>query len=197
LVLEAVYFGNQVSFSFEEDHVLGFEIDRFHHCLLHGLVVGWVNSFGVIQEVFFEKHAGDLSDIILGADNTIRQRAETQLNTQRTENPGTLLQLFIANMSSDKADVAQISCVLFKKYFLDNTEGVNPSDYESMQEAVMKSIDFKTQNMILLKRKRDLISKIYSLQNQNESFLKILVKWAGSEDIVSKQMAMYVFEKMT
>jgi hypothetical protein len=134
---------------------------------------------------------------ILGADNTSRQRAETQLNTQRTENPGTLLQLFIANMSSDKADVAQISCVLFKKYFLDNTEGVNPSDYESMQEAVMKSIDFKTQNMILLKRKGDLISKIYTLQNQNEALLKILVEWAGSEDIVSKQMAMYVFEKQT
>ena len=100
---------------------------------------------------------------ILGADNTVRQRAETSLNTQRTENPGSLLQLFIANMNSEKADVAQISCVLFKKYFLDNTEGVNPSDYSSMQEAVMQSLDFKSQSMTLLKRKGDLISKIYTL----------------------------------
>lgn len=49
--------------------------------------------------------ANPLQDI-LGADNTIRQRAETQLNTQRTENPQALLQLFIQHMNSEKADVA-------------------------------------------------------------------------------------------
>ena len=43
---------------------------------------------------------------ILGADNSVRQRAEGQLNSQRTENPQALLQLFMQNMSSDKADVA-------------------------------------------------------------------------------------------
>lgn len=37
---------------------------------------------------------------ILGADNTVRQRAEAQLNTQRTENPASLMQLFMANINS-------------------------------------------------------------------------------------------------
>jgi hypothetical protein len=99
---------------------------------------------------------------ILGADNTNRQRAETELNNQRASNPGSLLQLFIGNMASDKVEVAQISCVLFKKYFLDNTEGVNPGDYEQMLQAVMQSLDFK-QPMLLLKRKGDLISKLFML----------------------------------
>ena len=100
-------------------------------------------------------------------------------------------------MSSEKADVAQIACVLFKKYFLDNTEGVNPSDYAAMQEAVLQSLDFKNQNMVLLKRKGDFISKVFTLQNKNEQLLSLLVEWAQSEDIQSKQFAMYIFEKQT
>jgi hypothetical protein len=133
---------------------------------------------------------------ILGADNTVRQRAETELNSQRASNPGSLLQLFITNMSSDKTEVAQISCILFKKYFLDNTEGVNPGDYEQMLQAVMQSLDFK-QPMLLLKRKGDLISKLFMLQNKNEQLLGQLVEWAQSDDAVSKQFAMYIFEKQT
>ena len=100
---------------------------------------------------------------LLQADNTIRQRAETQLNDQRSSNPGALMQLFIANMRSGETEVAMISCVLFKKYFLDNTEGVDPSDLESMKMAVLTSLDFKTQQLPLLKRKGDLISKVFML----------------------------------
>jgi hypothetical protein len=70
----------------------------------------------------------NLVQAILGADNTARQRAETQLNSQRTTDPAGLMQLFMTNMKSDKPEVAQISCVLFKKYFLENSEGVSPND---------------------------------------------------------------------
>jgi len=98
-------------------------------------------------------------------------------------------------MTSQETEVAQISCVLFKKYFLDNQEGVNIDDYEQMRQAVMGSLDFKTQPMLLLKRKGDLISKIYMLQNKNEELLGLLVQWAQSDDTVSKQFAMYVFER--
>ena len=131
---------------------------------------------------------------ILGHDNTARQRAEAELNTQRTSNPAALLQLFIANMRSEKVEVAQISCILFKKYFLDNSEGISTADYETMKQAVMDSLDFKTQPILLLKRKGDVLSKIFSLQDKNEDLLNLLVQWAQSEDPISKQFAMYVFE---
>lgn len=58
----------------------------------------------------------------------------------------------------------------------------------------MDSLDFKTQPLLLLKRKGDIISKIFALQNKNEDLLKLLVGWAQSDDAVSKQFAMYVFE---
>jgi hypothetical protein len=63
-----------------------------------------------------------------------------------------------------------------------------------MLSAVMNSIDFK-QPMLLLKRKGDLISKLFMLQNKNEQLLGQLVEWAQSDDAVSKQFAMYIFEK--
>jgi len=67
----------------------------------------------------------NLVQAILGADNTARQRAEAELNSQRTTNPTGLMQMFMANMKSDNTQVAQTSCVLFKKYFLENSEGVD------------------------------------------------------------------------
>jgi len=73
------------------------------------------------------------------------------------------MQLFSANLKSDKPEVAQISCVLFKKYFLDNSEGVSSADFDQMLQVVMDSLDFQTQPLILLRRKGDIISKIYSL----------------------------------
>ena len=112
---------------------------------------------------------------ILGADNVARQRAETELNNQRSSNPAALIQLFIANMKSDKLEVAQVSCVLFKKYFLDNSDGISPADFDSMKQAVMESLDFKTQPILLLKRKGDILSKIFSLQGKNEELLNLLV----------------------
>lgn len=134
-----------------------------------------------------------LQDILV-ADNTVRQRAETELNNQRQSNPAALLQLFTANLKSEKVEVAQVSCVLFKKYFLDNSEGISSTDFDQMLQVVMDSLDFKTQPLLLLKRKGDIISKIFTLQNKNEDLLKLLVGWAQSDDAVSKQFAMYVFE---
>jgi hypothetical protein len=37
-----------------------------------------------------------------------------------------------------------MSCVLFKKYFLDNSEGINPNDFEMMKQVVLDSLDFKS-----------------------------------------------------
>ena len=114
-----------------------------------------------------------------------RQRAEAELTSQRTANPAALLQLFVGNLKNDNVETAQMSCIMFKKYFLDNTEGVNPNDFDQMRVAVLESLDFKTQPMVLLKRKGDLISKIFMLQEKSEELLHILVQWAQSDDSVS------------
>ena len=69
----------------------------------------------------------------------------------------------MANITNEKIEIAQISCILFKKYFLDNREGITNDDFEQMKQSVLGSIDFNTQPMLLLKTKGEVISKIFSL----------------------------------
>lgn len=66
-----------------------------------------------------------------------------------------------------------------------------------MKKAVLESLDFNKQSLLTLKRKADLLAKIFKLQNQSEQLMKLLVDWAQSKDVKSKQFALYTFEKMT
>ena len=100
---------------------------------------------------------------IMNTDITVLQRAEAELSTHRASNSGALLQLFISNLKNDKVEVAQMACVLLKKYFLDNTENVNENNFEDIKNAVTASVDTTNQPMLLLKRKGDLISKVFML----------------------------------
>ena len=48
--------------------------------------------------------------------------------------------------------------------------------------------------MTLLKRKGDIISKIYSKMGRSEEFLKLLGQWAQSEFTNARELSMYLFE---
>ena len=133
---------------------------------------------------------------ILSTDNSVRQRAEADMNTKRTQDPASLMQLFVENLKNSDPQTAQMACVLFKKYFLDNTEGFDPSNFEQMGTAVIESID-PSQPMVLLKSKGDLISKICMLQGKSDELLAMLQKWAQEDNSVFQQLAMYVSQKQT
>ena len=132
---------------------------------------------------------------LLTHDNATRGRAEAELNSKRDADPAGLMQLFVANLKNENVEVAQIACVLFKKYFLDAQQGVKPEDLEVMRAAVMESVDF-AQPILLLKRKGDIIAKVYHNLDQSDALLKQLVEWSGLENSNSKQLAMYVFERL-
>lgn len=81
-----------------------------------------------------------------------------------------------------------MACLLFKKYFLDESKRgyvVSAEDLEQMRMNVMGNLDF-AQPMKLLKRKGDIISKIYSKQDKNEDLLKMMVDWAQSDNNVGR-----------
>ena len=64
-----------------------------------------------------------------------------------------------------------------------------------MKQAVLDSLDFKNQPLLLLKRKGDILSKMFQQLGQSEDFLNLLVQWSqASEDTVTRQFAMYNFE---
>lgn len=121
----------------------------------------------------------NLLESLLSTDNSIRRTAESSIETERNSNPANLLNIFIEGMKKENIEVASLSCILFKKYFLDDSrsETLSSSDLELLRTTIMNTLDFN-QNLTLLKRKGDIISKIYAKQDKNEDLLKLLVEWA-------------------
>jgi hypothetical protein len=84
---------------------------------------------------------------------------------------------------------------MYKKMFLDDARAdqMSVEELETMKRAVMGTMDF-SQNISLLKRKGDIISKIFTKQKKSEDLLKLLVEWAQVENTNGRQFAMYIFE---
>lgn len=92
-----------------------------------------------------------------------------------------------------------MASLIYKKQFLDD-ERVNSfsvEELEAMKVAVMNTMNFSTDSLQVLKRKGDIISKVYAKQNKNEDLLKLLVEWANSDLTNSRLFAMYVFEVLS
>ena len=107
-----------------------------------------------------------------------------------------MAQALISQLSTGSTEVATLCCVLLKKYFLDirATASLTPEDLESLKTAIEGSLDFENQPIVLLKRKGDVLSKIYSKLERKDVFVQYLVTLCGSESVKCRQFAMYVFE---
>ena len=86
----------------------------------------------------------NILECLLSTDNEIRKNAEVKMENERNSNPTALVNLFIEGMKQEKIDVASLSCVLFKKYFLDDrrSEGMKEEDLEQMRQTVLNTLDF-------------------------------------------------------
>lgn len=101
-------------------------------------------------------------------------------------------------MKAETIEVTSLSCILLKKYYLDDkrAEGLTNEDLEQIKCTVMGILDF-SQPLIILKRKGDIISKIFARQGKNQDLLNQLVDWAKSESSTGRQFSMYVFEVLS
>ena len=71
---------------------------------------------------------------------------------------------------------------------------LSAADLEGLKTAIEGSLDFDNQPMVLLKRKGDVLSKIYSKLEKKDVFVQYLVTLCSSESAKCRQFAMYVFE---
>jgi hypothetical protein len=101
---------------------------------------------------------------LLSHDNSTRKRAEESITSERNSNPANLLNILIEGMkNSADQNISQLAALMYKKLFLDDArvDQLSSEDLEMMKGAVMSTMDF-SQNMTLLKRKGDIISKIFA-----------------------------------
>ena len=74
-VLEHEKFGNQITLSLKEKHWL-FEIKRLHDSCEHLLIVSWVYSLSIVEEVFLEEDTGDLGYLWLFRSHVAYEKLE-------------------------------------------------------------------------------------------------------------------------
>ncbi len=115
--------------------------------------------------------------------------------TQRDQNPQNLLNLLIEGMKAEDQSISQLAALMYKKMFLDDarSENLSSADLQVMKDSIMSTISF-SQHITLLKRKGDILSKIFAKLKQSEELLKLLVNWASSEVTNGRLFAMYLFE---
>lgn len=145
-----------------------------------------------------------------GADNQSRQAAETQLNSARTEHPTQLLQAFIDIVVAPSGDVNQqvYACMLLKKTYLDDRteekalQQLSEEQLQGLKQTIGSSINFD-QPTNLLRRKAEVVCKLYKKSANYGELIQMLQSWASgnqvpgsADDAVSKAKvtAMYMFE---
>lgn len=81
----------------------------------------------------------------------------------------------MAGLSGDQ-QLATLSCVLLKKYFLDwkSTANLSEQVLNQLKSAVEATLDIESQPMSLLKPKGDVLSKIYAKLEKKSDFLMYL-----------------------
>ena len=103
-------------------------------------------------------------------------------------------------MNSGNVQVAMLCLVMLKKYFLDPRAAtqLEPAQLEQLREAIQASIEFVEQPIQLLKRKADVLSKVYWKLGKNQELVGFIAQAAGMADQVkARQFAMYTFEVMS
>ena len=100
---------------------------------------------------------------LLSNDSNTRRNAEENLNRLRNENPANLANTLIEGMKNSKSEITQLSSVVYKKLFLDDSRAstLNNEDLEAMKAQVMGTMDF-AQPIQTLKRKGDILAKIFA-----------------------------------
>jgi hypothetical protein len=116
-------------------------------------------------------------EALLNADNNARTQAETAIQRQYESAPIELANSLVASIN-DKPEVATMCCVLLKKYFLDKraqSQMATP-DLMMLLQAMQNSIQQNTadQPLSLLKRKGDVMTRVYMLLNKCTELVSML-----------------------
>ena len=106
-----------------------------------------------------------------------------------------LINLLIEAMSSQDQQINSLAGILYKKMFLDDarSDQISPADLEIMKNTVIQTLDF-SHNQTVLKRKAEILSKIFNKLKKSEELLQLLVQWATNENPACRQFTMYLFE---
>ena len=120
-----------------------------------------------------------------GADNEARKQAEEQIKALRSEQAKILLAGFTEVIFSAEANLKPLACLLLKKFFLDDRkeeaelEQITLEEVSLIKQKLKDSLDVASEPMNLLRRKAEIICKLYKRAGSYGGLVEQVASLAG------------------
>lgn len=129
---------------------------------------------------------------VLSPDNARRKQGEEYLETTKSEDPKKLMEDLYACMSHEQDNIANLACVLFKKYFLEG-EGVDKETLQVLEQNMFNLLNF-SRNTLVLHAQGGVIVRVYAKLDDVKTLLMKIIEFSKHDDAATRELAMYMLE---
>ncbi|CAI2376389.1 unnamed protein product [Moneuplotes crassus] len=129
---------------------------------------------------------------ILNPDNTVRREAEASLETAKEQDSQKLMEEMFAALNNTDDQVANLACVLFKKYFLE-TETTPKETLQVLQEKLFEIID-PERAPIVLHAQGSVIVKVFAKLEDFRTLLDKIIELSKHENAAVRELSYHMLD---
>lgn len=131
-------------------------------------------------------------EAVLSPDNSRRKQGEEHLEQQKQQDPNKLMEEMYQAMTHSQDNIANLACVLFKKYFLDN-ETVSKETLQMLEQNMFNILDFE-RSQLVLHAQGGVIVRVYAKLEQVQTLLHKIIELNKHDNPVVRELSMYMLE---
>ena len=134
----------------------------------------------------------EILESILSPDNATRKQAEQSLESAYSQDHAKLMEELFSSMSNPKDNIANLSWVLFKKYYLEG-DVVSAETLKLLEENIFNILDFERSNLVL-HGQGGVIVRVFGKLNAVKTLLDKIIEFSQNENTATRELAMYMLE---
>ena len=139
-----------------------------------------------------------LFESLMSPQKDIREKAEKSLEQLKQLPIAQSLPVFAEGMSSNVENIFQLSTLLFKKTFCDDSkklEALSPEDKSTLINLIKSKIDFAGgKSWKSLQRLAEALAPLYQVTNLSNGFVDILKWFEDQANALSRKFAIFIIE---
>lgn len=129
---------------------------------------------------------------ILSPDNTRRKQGEELLEQNRQQDPKKLMEELFQSMTHAEDNVANLACVLFKKYFLEG-ESTDKETLQLIEQNMFNILDFGRSTLVL-HAQGGVIVRVYAKLDEVKTLLEKIIELNKHDNPATRELSMYMLE---
>lgn len=134
----------------------------------------------------------EILESILSPDNAVRKQAEQSLENAYSQDTSKLMEELFSSMSNPKDNLANLACVLFKKYYLEG-DAVSAETLKILEDNIFNILDFERSNLVL-HAQGGVVVRVFAKLNQIKTLLEKIIEFSQHENAATRELAMYMLE---